>query len=279
MNIKVLVEDTKCDGFDCEHGLSMMVEYNNGNYLIDTGKTGLYMKNAYKLGVDFTDTDMVFLSHVHYDHSGGFKEFFDINKNAKVYLQNNAKGKYCYKVAGDTKKYIGIPKGILEEYSDRFVYVDGYYDFGNGIYILPHTTENLAMRGKRAHLYYESDGSIVPDDFSHEQTVVFEENDGLVLFNSCSHAGVENIINEVKMKMPDKRIKAFLGGFHMVGAGGMDTCNFEKDEVQKVARQLVSSGETIFYSGHCTGEIAYKWLKEVMGERLIAFHSGMEIEI
>ena len=40
--------------------------------------------------------------------------------------------------------------------------------------ILPHTTENLAMRGKRAHLYYESDGSIVPDDFSHEQTVVFE---------------------------------------------------------------------------------------------------------
>ena len=51
MNIKVLVEDTKCDGFDCEHGLSMMVEYNNGNYLIDTGKTGLYMKNAYKLDI------------------------------------------------------------------------------------------------------------------------------------------------------------------------------------------------------------------------------------
>lgn len=96
---------------DCEHGLSMMVEYNNGNYLIDTGKTGLYMKNAYKLGVDFTDTDMVFLSHVHYDHSGGFKEFLILIKMPKFIFRIMQKESIVIKLQGTQKNISAFRKG------------------------------------------------------------------------------------------------------------------------------------------------------------------------
>ena len=54
-----------------------------------------------------------------------------------------------------------------------------------------------------------------PDNFCHEQSLVIEAEDGLVIFNSCSHGGVVNIINEVKAAYPTKKIKALVGGFHI----------------------------------------------------------------
>lgn len=279
MNIKILMEDTKCGGFACEHGLSILTEYHGKNYLIDAGTTGLFLENAAKMGADLSKADAVFLSHAHYDHAGGLVEFFKVNRHADVYLQKNAGNRRCYKVTGDRKKDIGIPQGMLEQYAGRFVYVDGYRDFGNGVFILPHTTKQLSARGERAHMYCETDGRMAADDFSHEQTVVFEEDGALILFNSCSHAGVENIMEEVGARFPGKKIKAFFGGFHMMGPSGISSCNFEKEEVEKVAEQLTGFRETVFYSGHCTGEVAFAWLKEILGERLAAIHAGMEIEL
>ena len=277
MRVKVLVENTGNEQFAGEHGLSLYIEHNNHKYLIDTGASGLYSENAEKMGVDLSAIDVAFLSHAHYDHSSGYKEFFAINKSAKVYLQTAAKIKQYFKIAGPICKYIGIPKGILEQYEDRFEYVDGYLELDDGVYILPHTTKDLYKRGERAHMYGLVDGKKMVDDFSHEQTVVFEEAESLYCFNSCSHGGVENIIEEVKTVFPNKNIKAFFGGFHMMGALGVDTCAFAEDEVRNIAKILLESSDACFYTGHCTGNIAGKWLKEEMGDRFIPFHSGMEV--
>lgn len=279
MIVKVLVENTECENCKSEHGLSLFVEYNGQNFLIDTGSSGLYSKNAAVMNVDLSTVNKAFLSHAHYDHSGGYNEFFEANTKANVYLQKNCRQKYYYKIVGPIKKYIGIPEGILDKYSDRFTYVDGYKDLGEGIHIVPHTTPDLVKRAQRAHMCAMVDSNVEFDDFSHEQTVVFEENDGLICFNSCSHAGVENIIKEIKERFPDKKIKAFFGGFHMMGAMGPTTCNFKKEEVQEVAKELLTSSTATFYSGHCTGLVAFDWLKEVMGDRLVALHSGKVIEV
>lgn len=279
MLVTILVENSAINNLGCEHGLSMLVEYNGKKYLVDTGSSGLFAENASEMGVNLADVEGGFLSHAHYDHSGGYKEFFEVNKSAKIYLQRAASERYYYKILGPVKKYIGIPQGILETYADRFEYVDGYRDFGNGIYILPHTTAGLASRGEHAHMYAVSDGKTTVDEFKHEQTVVFDTKDGLVLFNSCSHGGVENIIEEVKKVFPGRKIKAFFGGFHMMGALGTSTSGFSEKEVKAVAGQLTNSSEAVFYSGHCTGEVAFKWLSEEMGERIVAFSTGMVIEI
>lgn len=279
MKIKVLIENNAKEGFCAEHGLCLYVEYKNKKYLIDSGASEQFVENATKLGVRLDQIDMAFLSHAHYDHSSGYPKFFEQNKQAKVYLQKASKNKQYYKIAGPIKKYIGIPKGILEEYSNRFEYIDGAKQIDDGIYIVPHSLDGILERAKHTHMCVIVDGKTQYDDFSHEQTVVFEEEDGLICFNSCSHSGVDIVIKEVQKAFPDKKIKAYIGGFHMMGIMGADSCSYRKEEVQAVAKQLMELTEARFFSGHCTGTIAYEWLKEILKDRLDAFYSGKIIEI
>ncbi|MCF0241946.1 MAG: hypothetical protein HUK25_04870 [Treponema sp.] len=65
----------------------------------------------------------------------------------------------------------------------------------------------------------------------------------------------------------------------MMGPTGPDSCSFSKEDVQKVAEQIKNGCDAVFYSGHCTGSVAYEYLKEVLGERLQKLHSGLEVEI
>ena len=55
----------------------------------------------------------------------------------------------------------------------------------------------------------------ITDCFDHEQSLVFELPEGLVIFSSCSHAGADLIISEVRQVFPDREILAILGGFHL----------------------------------------------------------------
>lgn len=279
MIIKVLIENNAGEGLCAEHGLCLYVEYKDKCYLIDSGASDLFASNAGKMGVDLSKIDMAFLSHAHYDHSSGYPEFFEQNKHAKVYLQMAAKNRQYFKIAGPIKKYIGIPNGMLNEFSNRFEYLDGAAEIADGIYVVPHSSDGIIERAKHTHMCIVVDGKVQFDDFKHEQTIVFEEEDGLVCFNSCSHSGVDIAIAEVQKAFPDRKIKAYIGGFHMMGITGAASCSYSKEEVQNIANQLINLTDARFLSGHCTGTIAYNWLKEILGNRLEAFHSGKVIEI
>lgn len=274
MKIKVLVENSAGEGLSSEHGLCLYIEYREKRYLVDCGASDLFATNAEIMGVDLEKIDVAFLSHAHYDHSGGYTRFFDINKKAKVYLQKASKNRQYFKIAGPIKKYIGIPEGMQEKYEDRFEYIDGFAKIDEGIYIIPHSSDGILERAKHTHMCVMINNKIQYDDFKHEQTVVFEEEDGLVCFNSCSHAGVDIVIDEVKKAFPGKRIKAYVGGFHMMGVMGASSCGYSKEEVQSIARKLMEKTDASFYSGHCTGTVAYEWLKEILGEKLEAFQTG-----
>lgn len=279
MKIKVLVENTAMDGLSSEHGLCLYIEYKGKKYLVDSGASDLFAANAEIIGVDLGQIDMAFLSHAHYDHSGGYARFFEINKKAKVYLQRASKNRQYFKIAGPIKKYIGIPEGMLDKYEDRFEYIDGYAKIDEGIYIVPHSLDGISERAKHTHMCVKINDKIMYDDFKHEQTIVFDDEDGLVCFNSCSHAGVDIVTEEVKKAFPGKKIKAYVGGFHMMGALGTASCSYSKEEVQNIARQLTKSSDACFYSGHCTGTVAYEWLKEILKDRLEAFQTGKIFDI
>ena len=95
MQITVLIENTSNCSLCAEHGLSVYIEYNGMNYLLDTGASDTFSKNAQELGISLADIDIAFLSHAHYDHSGGFEEFFKENSKAPVYLQGTS-AENCY---------------------------------------------------------------------------------------------------------------------------------------------------------------------------------------
>lgn len=279
MKIKVIIENTAQEGLCPEHGLCLYIEYRGKSFLIDSGASDLFASNAEIMGVDLGLVDIAFLSHAHYDHSSGYAKFFEKNQKAKVYLQEAAKNKQYFKIAGPVKKYIGIPKGMLEQYEDRFEYIDGYAKIEEGIYVVPHSSRGIIERSKHTHMYMLKYDKLQFDDFKHEQTIVFEEEDGLVCFNSCSHAGVDIIIEEVKKAFPGKRIKAYIGGFHMMGMMGPSSCCYPKEEVQNIARALMKKTDACFYSGHCTGTIAYEWIKEILKDRLKDFQTGKIFDI
>lgn len=277
MKVTALIENTASENLCGEHGLAVHIEYNGKQYLLDTGASDAFLENARRLGIDLAKIDMAFLSHSHYDHSGGFAGFFAQNKNAKVLVQKKAE-EPCYAKVGFLKKYIGVPPTLFETYKERFVFLEDIYEAEKGVWVLPHKTEGLWKRGKQAHMYRKQENVMRADDFAHEQSIVFETEKGLIVLNSCSHAGIDCIVEEVLKAFPGKRVYAVIGGFHLMGLKGAETLAYKKEEVIALGKNLFDKGVQFAYTGHCTGKPAFEILKHTYGERVQYFATGTMIE-
>ena len=63
------------------------------NLLFDTGANGaLLLANMQLLGVDPASINEVFLSHVHFDHTGGLSSFLNENNQVRVYAPEPMRG-------------------------------------------------------------------------------------------------------------------------------------------------------------------------------------------
>lgn len=276
MKIVVLVENTTKSDLKSEHGLSFFIEFQGKNYLLDAGTTELFLENARALTIPIENVNNCILSHGHYDHSGGFRRYLEENKKAFVYAMETAKEKY-YSGSGELH-YIGIPKEILEKQGDRFCYIKEVTKIKENVYLIPHATEELQKIGERAKLYVKKGEQYIPDDFSHELSLVFDTKKGLVIFNSCSHGGIQNIIKEVEQVFPKKQIYAFLGGLHMKGRkNGEEICTFSEEEIQQLVEQICEVGLQYLYTGHCTGQIAMQLLKKYAGDKVQELFTGQTI--
>lgn len=274
-----------------EWGLSIHIQYNGHQILLDAGTTGVFADNARTLGINLEEVELGVLSHAHYDHADGMDIFFEVNKSAPFYLRVGnysdcadyaAMEKYsiyaamenCYdydKEEPEAVRYIGIKQGMLEAYAERIRFAKGDLEVLPGVYLIPHKTAGLDKIGEKAHMYVQKDGAYIPDDYSHEQSLVFETEKGLVIFNSCSHGGADNIIREIEQTFPDKKIYAIIGGFHLYKSS--------EEEVRALAGRIKATGIKKVVTGHCTGEVAYKILEEELGDCLEQIYTGLVIEV
>ncbi len=269
MRATVIVDNIAAETLKGEWGLCIYIEYTDRKVLLDAGSSKLFVENAEKLGLSLKDIDYGVLSHAHYDHGNGMIPFFKINDKAKFYLRD-ACGENCYAKKWIFRKYIGIPRGILTEYKDRIVPVAGDCTIAEGIYLVPHKTPGLSAMGQREKMYLKGRDGWRPDDFSHEQSLVFDSPQGLIIFNSCSHGGADHIIREVCDTFPDKKAYALIGGFHLF--------NKPREEVLSLARRIKDTGIQTVYTGHCTGNQAFGILKNVLGEKVQKLKTGLVMD-
>lgn len=277
MKISVLVENSAMPGFCAEHGLSLLVEYNERNYLLDAGTTAMFRDNANQLGIDLSLVDTAVLSHAHTDHYGGMEAFFAANSKAKLYLREESKQASFIKY-GFVKFPIGFNAKWFDAYKERCIFVQDKVKLEDGVWLIPHRQGGYPERGKRVHMYRRGQTSYLPDDFMHEQSLVFETDRGLVILNSCSHAGIDHIVNEVKQAIPGKEIAAVIGGFHLMGLRGVKSLGMKKEEVVELADHLKQLQIHDIYTGHCTGLPGFQILKQELGEHLHALSTGMVFE-
>ena len=271
MRITVLTDNTPHGELRGEWGLSLYIEYAGGTLLMDAGASGLFRENAEKLSLPLDRVDAAVLSHAHYDHGNGLREFLRVNQKAKLYVRR-ACGEDCYSGRGSfLPHYIGLSKGLLSACGERLVRVDGKREILPGAYLLPHTEEGLSRIGRAEKLYRRKGLLLRPDGFEHEQSLILDGPEGLVILNSCCHGGADRVVREALDAFPGKKPRAIIGGFHLF--------NQPDEAVAAFGKRLKETGVKAVYTGHCTGDRAMAILRDILGGRLHALHAGLEIAL
>ena len=269
MKIITLVENS-CGHENCiaEHGLSLYIETEQHKLLLDTGQTDAVVKNAEVLSIDLAAVDTVILSHGHYDHSGGILPFSQINRTAQIIMQRKAAEPHY-----NGERYIGIDKAILDLPNVRLI--DGDLRLDDELFLFSGITGRRCYPQGNRRLSSIEKGEQIPDDFAHEQCLVITQGGKHWLLSGCAHNGILNILDRYKEifgNVPDY----VLTGFHMMKKDGEHT-EEEKEVIVQTAQEL-SQMNTVFYSGHCTSIPAFEMMKEIMGDQLIALHSGEAVK-
>ena len=115
-----------------------------------------------------------------------------------------------------------------------------------------------------------ADGYVL-DSLLHEQSLIVDTKNGLVIFSPCSHIGADNIIKEVSSVFKDKKIYAIVGGFHLY--------NKSKDYVTSFGNRLNELDIKHIYTGHCTGNKAYHILEDILKDKIHKLETGLVIDI
>jgi 7,8-dihydropterin-6-yl-methyl-4-(beta-D-ribofuranosyl)aminobenzene 5'-phosphate synthase len=94
MKITLIYDNTAFQkDLQADWGFSALVEAENTRILFDTGANGeILLGNMEKMGIDPSSIDEVFISHAHFDHTGGLSAFLNKNKSAKIYIPPSFRG-------------------------------------------------------------------------------------------------------------------------------------------------------------------------------------------
>ena len=276
MKITVLVENTGPNELIIEHGLSLYIEFNDKKYLLDAGPSDSFFKNAHALSIDLDRVDKAVLSHGHYDHGNGFMVFLNQYKDKVVYGAKNIFDDY-YSGSGGSVHYIGL-SSKLKQMKNRFNTISMDTKIDEKIYLILDDVSNTKEIGVQKKLYKKVDDVLQPDNFDHELSLVFDTPKGLVICNSCSHAGLESIVDNIKKRL-NKPVYAYVGGLHMKSTKNhIETSSFTEEQIQNLCIYIKKNIQYVL-TGHCTGNVSYDLLKKYLKDRIDFLTTGKTIEI
>ena len=275
LKIKILLENTSLEQrFKAQHGLAVLIEQATRQTLLDLGSDATFLKNASELGVALSQVSEVFLSHAHYDHTGGLDAFCELNQQAPIYLFDQPNTEYYSKLWGVFPFSIGLRAS--EASKQRIISLKENLQLTENLWFMRNSVVDYPKPSANQYLFVKRNGLLIEDDFSHEGTLVIKDEQELVICNSCSHGGVLNIMASVQQLFPGQKIRSYLGGMHLSSPTN------RQSEDPKILTEIaagLAETETTFYTGHCTGEVAFEFLASKLGEQIKRISTGMELLI
>jgi 7,8-dihydropterin-6-yl-methyl-4-(beta-D-ribofuranosyl)aminobenzene 5'-phosphate synthase len=84
---------------------------------------------------------------------------------------------------------------------------------------------------------------------------------GLLVVSACSHAGIINVVRDVRTRFPDTPIYGVLGGLHLTGAN--------EAIIPETVDALAEFDLKLIAPGHCTGWRAVTALANRFGDKVV----------
>lgn len=256
-----------------EHGLSFLLELGELVILFDTGASDAFLRNAERMDLPIDSVEHVVLSHGHWDHSGGLGAALERIPEAQVYLHPRALGPKYSRHPDRPVRAIGFPKESWSAVCPVMHHVN--------LTTAPmHLTQEVGLTGPipKWHSLERNSGPFFldpegqqPDLFEDEQALWIRTPTGLVVVMGCAHAGVVNTLEYVRGITGETRIRAVLGGFHLLKASE-ERLQFTVEALQRLAVETL-------LPCHCSGENEVAYLTSRLGDRVRPLIAGGQIPL
>ncbi|MFH1060293.1 MAG: MBL fold metallo-hydrolase [Pseudomonadota bacterium] len=256
-----------------EWGLSLWIEHQGHNLLLDTGGGAALLPNLKALGLAPDLVEAVILSHGHWDHSGGLAELLKTIGPRPIWCHPAAFEMHLKREADGSYQDVGLPLGGRAAYEDlgaQFNLVTEHVEPWPGVHLIAPVPRITAFEGPAPNLFTQLGPSHLPDPLEDDLLVVLETPGGLVAITGCAHSGVVNLLLAVQ---------DILGHSPAWLVGGLHLDLSTEIQQKGVLDHLGLLRELRLATGHCTGERASGMLTQIMQTRHVNLYTGLSLEL
>lgn len=257
-----------------EWGLSILVETEPVNILLDTGQSLSASHNADILGVDLSKVDKIVLSHGHFDHTGGLRHvLLKTRKEMEIIAHPDMWSAKYARRQGQQDRYIGIPfqQQELESLGARFHLTTEPVNITDNIMttgVVPMVTDFEQID---PNLFVRGDTGWQADELLDDQALIINTEPGLIVILGCAHRGIINTLYHAQQLTGVKQIRIVLGGCHLIGA--------TEEQIWQTIAALKELGVPRIGVSHCTGLPAAAIMAQEFGEGFFFNNAGTRINL